>query len=95
MSERSDGTKTVWAFILGLIVGVFLTAGAGGALALFQLRQARMMEAEMRVRKAAEEAQVQYQYEQTKNALRRAQEECDRAEKERQNAERRAKKAGP
>jgi hypothetical protein len=95
MSERSDDTKAVWAFFLGVLVGVLLTAGAGGALTVFQLRQARMMaaEAEMQARQAAEEARAQQ--EQAENARQQMQQERDRAEKERQDAQRRAKKAGP
>jgi hypothetical protein len=80
MSERDD-TKVMWAFILGLIVGVVLTAAAGGALALFQLRHTRAMavEAEMRAREAALEAQQQRM--RSEEALRRARGELDESRK--------------
>jgi hypothetical protein len=59
--ERDDGGKWVWAFILGVIVGILLMLGVGGALLTTRARQAameaeraRMME--MMVREEAERA---------------------------------------
>jgi hypothetical protein len=59
--ERDDGGKWVWAFVLGVIVGILLTLGVGGVLLTTQARRAameaeraRMME--MEAREAAERA---------------------------------------
>jgi hypothetical protein len=48
--ERDDQGKWVWAFVLGLIVGVLLMLGVGGGLTMVQLGRARI---------AAEEAAME------------------------------------
>jgi protein subunit release factor B len=43
MSESGNDMKGVWGFLLGLLVGVLLTLGAGGACTMTQARRSQAM----------------------------------------------------
>jgi hypothetical protein len=94
MSDEGQGGNWVVPFVLGMIVGILLTLGAGGVLLTNQYRRAALeaeraaMEAE-RARAAEMEAR-----EEALRALEAA-EAHRKAEKDQQDAEKKARTKGP